>query len=1094
MKRFEGVQQQVLESKAKNQLVSAGAGSGKTTVMIEKISGLLLNEDVDVGSLLVVTFTVLAAQEMKDRLIEKLKSEFCASQDEQRKQKISLIMDKLETASIDTIDGFNSKTIKKYFYDLQVSPNIQIISDSSQEYFINKAMEKTVSEKKNGGDDINLMLDLFGGNARSLNEFKKLILNCYKKVVSLKDSEDFLFRVENEYLDSVKSENVVNMLICEIVDLARRSVLEVLPAVNGNIKTLLEQFADESEGINENLSLKSNLTNLFNIGTLRYHSSYMTKFPQLFEVKELTTRVFNLIKVLKENKIFCDFDEKNAEIHKYLTIFLKFLRIFMQNYKNIKEKNDLIDFNDLNKLMLKLLENDKIKSELQEQYKYIFVDEYQDVNPLQDELINSIVGENATLFMVGDVKQSIYAFRGSTPEFFIGKNELLKQNNEDVFNMNVNFRSNPKILEFVNEVFSKSMTKLSADIDYEKDCMIEPKRLDIVDDKVKIYLCEELKEEKTEKGVYSVKNADVNHEVIGSECVCVGDIVTKLVGTKFYDANLKIERKLKYSDIAILTRTNSGNDVVELVDYLKRINVPINKTNKILTSENEIVKLLLSIFKCVDFSAEDIDYLATFMALTNLTVEDVVAIRRDKTKFSEDLIFAQDDENIDAQIKFEIKKGFDIVEDIRQASYSATIKELIYYVLYNKKLKYYILRQEKGEEQLSLFLEFVDGISSFESCLGICEFVDMVEHNVENANEQNVAEGEDSVIVQTIHKSKGLEYPVVILFGCNKDFDYLNHHDTINYDFDLGLGFDYFDRETRTKSPSLTKYAINLKNHKKGFKEELRLLYVALTRAKNKLFITGTVEDLDFKKIRKNSYLNVLLAPYFNKLEETNIELANVNIERMENVKVKEFEKNSKNDEKIEKYCDFSYKNQEKFKISFKNTVTGINSEHYQQSGFSIKDVVTGERQYEQEDKIKTGINYHSALEKLDLKSAYEKNTNIEFVDYSKIEKAHQILSQLATNSVKIFNEAEFVMYVPYSEIVNSDITDKVLIQGVIDLIIEKENSIIIVDYKFSKLPARVLKEKYSEQLKLYKLAVEKAFNKPVEQTYIYSIEKAELC
>ena len=249
MKKFEGVQQQILESKTKNQLVSAGAGSGKTTIMIEKISGLLLNEDVDVSSLLVVTFTVLAAQEMKDRLIEKLKSEFCASQDEDRKQKISFIMDKLETASIDTIDGFNSKTIKKYFYDLQVSPNIQIISESSQEYFINKAMEKTVSEKKNTGDDINLMLDLFGGNARSLKEFKKLILSCYRKVVSLKDSEDFLSRVENEYLDSVKSENVVNMLICEIVSTARRSVLEVLPTVDGNIKTLLEQFANAYEPI-----------------------------------------------------------------------------------------------------------------------------------------------------------------------------------------------------------------------------------------------------------------------------------------------------------------------------------------------------------------------------------------------------------------------------------------------------------------------------------------------------------------------------------------------------------------------------------------------------------------------------------------------------------------------------------------------------------------------------------------------------------------------------------------------------------------------------------------------------------------------------
>ena len=1095
MKQFNGVQKDILLSRTKNQLVSAGAGSGKTTIMIEKIAGLLLNEDVDINSILVVTFTVLAAQEMKERLVEKLKAEFCSSCDETKKEKISTMMDKIETASIDTIDGFSSKTIKKYFYELEISPNIQIVSDTSQEFFINKAMDKTISIKKDKSGDVNLMLDLYGGNSRSLKEFKKLILDCYKKVVSLKNSEDFLNRVECEYLDSALSENVVNDLICNVVEEARKEALTTINSLDGNIKTMLEKFIQETESINENLSLKTNLQNLYLISPLKYHASYMARFVQLYDVKEKTTKVFDLIKNLKENKIFSDFDEKNSKISEYLAVFLKFLRNFIINYALIKEKNNLIDFYDLNKLMLKLLKNEKIKQELQEQYKYVFVDEYQDVNPLQDELINSIAGENTTLFMVGDVKQSIYGFRGSTPEFFLEKNKELEQRNEDVFNMNLNFRSSPKILKFVDEVFIKSMTKSTADIDYAKDCVIDPKRQDIIDDKVRILICNESKIEQVEQGVYSVKNSKTNEIDFSSECVCVGRLITDLFDSEFYDAKEKIFRKLKYSDFAILTRSNSGRDVCELVDYLKMINVPINKTNKILTSENELVILLMSILKCVNFTAEDVDYLAAFMSMTNLTIDDVVKIRNVKTSFYEDLKTAADNEDLPLSVKQEIQRGFEIIQDIRDRSYSMTIKELINYILYGHNLKYYILRHEKGEEQLLLLNKFVDKISSFENGLGICEFVEMVEKNVENANEHVVADAEDCVTIQTIHKSKGLEYPVVILFGCNKEFDYINHHDAINYDFELGFGVDYFEKENRTKSPSLTKFAINLKNNKKGFKEELRLLYVALTRAKNKLFITGSVENLDLSKIKKNSYLNVLLSPYMQRLSSAGDgEFENVIVENCDDCTNVISEKFSQNIEKEMKYYGFSYKNQEKFKISFKNSVTGINSEQHQQTSFKTKDVLTSEKQYEQEDRIQIGIDYHAALEKLDLTSPYLKNTEFENVDYLKIEKAHKVLSELAKDAVKIFNEAEFIMYVPYNEIVESEIADKVLIQGVVDLIIEKENSIIIVDYKFSRLPTQLLKEKYSEQLKLYKIAVERAFEKPVENTFIYSIEKAELC
>ena len=224
MPKFEGVQQQILLDKNKNQLVSAGAGSGKTTVMIEKLSNMIINEGISVDSLLVVTFTVLAAAEMKDRLIEKLKQKILEV-NEDKKAEILNIIDAVKTASIDTIDGFASKTIKKYFYKLNISPNIEIISDNTRDYYLTKAMSKTLKEFEKNVDEVNLMIDLFGGNRRNLDAVEDLILSNYYNVVNLKDYESFMNNVEQEYVDSIKSEKVVNDYICKNVELLKLKII-----------------------------------------------------------------------------------------------------------------------------------------------------------------------------------------------------------------------------------------------------------------------------------------------------------------------------------------------------------------------------------------------------------------------------------------------------------------------------------------------------------------------------------------------------------------------------------------------------------------------------------------------------------------------------------------------------------------------------------------------------------------------------------------------------------------------------------------------------------------------------------------------------
>ena len=214
MKKFEGVQANILNANKKNQLVSAGAGSGKTTVMIEKISNLLLQNKVGIDNLLVVTFTVLAAGEMKERLIKKLKEEIENSTKEDQERILNLI-EKIDTANIDTIDGFASKTIKKYFYDLEISPNIEIVSDATKDYYLTKAMKKTFDESL-VNEDVNFMLDLFGGNKRNLDTLQEMVLNNYYHIINIEDYEKLLDDCVKEYEDSVKSENIINNYICEV--------------------------------------------------------------------------------------------------------------------------------------------------------------------------------------------------------------------------------------------------------------------------------------------------------------------------------------------------------------------------------------------------------------------------------------------------------------------------------------------------------------------------------------------------------------------------------------------------------------------------------------------------------------------------------------------------------------------------------------------------------------------------------------------------------------------------------------------------------------------------------------------------------------
>lgn len=1081
------VQDEIISSNASTLLVSAGAGSGKTTTMIRKITDLILNQNVPVDSLLVVTFTVLAASEMKERLVSKLKEKLQEATLEEREnilQKIEMV----KTSNIDTIDGFSSKTIKKYFYELGISPNVEIITDNIKDYYLSKAMKKTMTDFQKNVEEVNLILDLFCGNERNLRPLQDLILQMFYKVVNIKNYEEFLLNAREEYLDSIKSEKVIVDYIVNRANNLIKTIIDECFTFTAGVQNKLKIIVDELNKFNNSVSFKFNLKILNSIDVPEFSRTEKKENEGLKNVENKIKEFVEIRLNLEKNKISDDFDEKNAEITKYFDIFLKILNNFIKNYNDLKIKNNLIDFNDLNRLMLKLLERDDIKKELQNKFKFIFIDEYQDVNPLQDSLVNSMVGENTNVFMVGDVKQSIYGFRGASPEWFLKKYETYKTGKSEglVFDMNENYRSNPIILEFINEVFSVLMTKKLADIDYKNDATIIPKRTDILDEKVKLLFVQNSRERSYASGLYSVKNSEINSQgKENSEALIVAKTITELLGTDFYDANLKQVRKLTYKDIAILSRSEKDEGAKLLIELLRDLNIPLNITNK-LDNNNEMIKLVISILKCVAGVGDDVDYFATFMSLTNINVEELAVIRNKECSFVENLKTCI--ENV------EIQKGFTVLEDIRNFSYVSTNTELIRYILNEKKLRDYILKKPNGEKDLFVLEEFLNKISSMQNGLGLCEFIEVVETSVTQSDFSNF-DNEDSVTFQTIHKSKGLEYPVVILYNSSKLFSFIREHGDINFDDDLGLGFDYFDKVNRVKTFSLNKFAIDIKNREKGYKEELRLLYVALTRAKNKLFITGTYSKtaLKDKEFSKNSFGNMLLSVFADRLTDNHIELKNCTIDLFEDVDVDLSYKDIKVEQADKVFENFEYFNMDKFKIPFKNSVSSLNLKHNEEQGFIANEYFTLPNQYEViENKSEIGTHYHTALEELDLTKSYIQNTNFEDVDYEKIELAHKVLSKFIEGALSIEKEADFEMFIPYSELVNSSIDDKVLVQGVVDLIVEREDCVDIVDYKFSSLKIDTLKKKYSEQLSLYKKAVEYAFNKPVN-TYIYSINTGEL-
>ena len=1106
--KFHASQLKVLEPKDTNELVSASAGSGKTTIMVQKIADMLISGQVAPSEIMVVTFTIAAADEMKSRLNAKVE-EYAESHPEDS-TKLAVIKDGLLSASIGTIHSICLRTIKKYFYALGINANVQVVEGARDVYLRNLSFNQALKDMDKSA--LTDLIEIFSDNRRDYGVLFEAVEGVYNFVATLPNQEEYLSNAIQNYQDETK---IVDYLLDNIKDKTNETLRLISVcdlAGNDKLVTMQESVSADMRALLDCTELDKALALLNKINDYSFQGVRNAK--EIVDYATFSNIINNfknkIIKKYLEIKILNN--QEKSKIIKNITNFIEIVKKFGKYFEKNKQKSNVLDFNDIEIKMLELLKNEQFVDDLRAQYKYIFVDEFQDVNSVQGEIVSRI-SSGRNLFLVGDVKQSIYGFRFANPEQFVGLYNDYKSDADlgVAEEMNVNYRTNPKVLLFVNQVFNKIMTQERGGIDYQSTSQFEPMRDDFpCPDKVNIdILLDESSHKPAEQSlpVYSVK-ADTNFESKVTTAMLsakyVANKITKLIHTQIYDSKTKQMRQVNFGDICVLSRKLDSQRVRELVSQLQSQNIPvtIDQTTDITACEG--LQVLLSVMKVISYSTADVDWIVYLSSIGDMTFEDMSAIAKVEGESYFDKIhnYTQDDD-----LKAKLDTALTTLADMRKNIVNKSVLQIFEMLLYKYHLYLYIANTPNGMQEVALVEDFLMNMTEEEKCQSLADYLMGLDSNSDRQNKSTFSTSANSVRIQTIHKSKGLEYPIVILIDAGAEYSSASTKKRVVCDLNLGMGIDYYDESERTKAKTMQRVACETCVLEREANEELRLLYVAMTRAQNQLHIVGSCDDKLFESAKiegANSYLENILAVFggvASSVTDTESEYAKVHIVTPEECEYNEAEIVEERvdidfDEMLDRNLNFEYDGVAE-QISLKNSITQI-TKQLVEDAFVPNKLLTSESLGGRAESPELGTAYHKALQDcmcVDQAECYARIYAYETdLDKTLLKKCYDVLSMLLDSCVKMTTESQFMMNVPYNVIVpTSRTTDKVLVQGVVDLIIEEPDGLIVVDYKYSNSSPQSLKKRYSPQVNLYAMACEKAYHKPINAKYIYSIKSGQL-
>ena len=889
-------QKQAIEEKGTNILVAAAAGSGKTAVLVERIIRKVIDDGIDIDKLLVVTFTNAAASEMRERVLDAIYEKL---DKDPNNENLSRQITLLNKASICTIDSFCLDIVRNNFYELEnLSPNFRIADTTEIDLLKQEVIEDLFEKKYEDEDKSFLKLIHTYTSYKDDTPLKELILKIHNYIQSNPFPEKWLnekiemFNVEDNLDEDfsktiwgkVLLEEIQDELIDGIASLKEaRKLLYSNPDLESYLK-IIEHDIDMLSNLNNNIN---NWDNSYQINkTLEFvrWEGKRIKVPEKDEAKKIRDSVKSNLEILNDI-LCCDSKTANQDIFDMYEILVDLENIileFEKEFSKRKRDKNIVDFQDIEHFALQILIKEKdgkieyssIAKKYQEKYEEIAIDEYQDSNLVQEYILNSVSSGN-NIFMVGDVKQSIYKFRQAMPELFISKYKSYKnkemKTKEDNLKIQLfkNFRSRENVLYFTNLVFQDIMSENLGDIDYNEDEYLNlganyPEEKQNLNTEIDIIDLFEEDEEKKEVYIEKDENLEDEERIenIELEARFVANKIKELIDNKFkiWDNKEEEYRDICYKDIVILLRATSSSAPV-FEQELLNLEIPVFSDSSQEYLDAIEIQTIMSLLKIIDNPMQDIPLVCVLRSfIGKFTDNELVQIRLvDKyDNFYTCMQKAVIDVNKD--LKEKIERFFNNLDMWRREQEYLSLDELIWKIYSDTGYYNYVGLMPNGflrQANLKMLFQKAKDYesSNFKGLYNFINFIDKLKlSSGDMGSAKLIGENENVVRIMSIHKSKGLEFPVVFLSNTGKQFNLNDLKENVLLHQDMGIGAKYIDYDMQIKYDTLSKQAIKNKILLETLSEEMRILYVALTRAKEKLFITGIVKDIkkELEKMASN--------------------------------------------------------------------------------------------------------------------------------------------------------------------------------------------------------------------------------------------------
>ena len=1166
-------QQNAIDARRGTVLVSAAAGSGKTAVLVERVIQRLCDPDspTDADRLLIVTFTKAAAAEMKERISARLSAMLEASPGDSNLKRQQML---LRRANISTIHGFCARVVKENFYKLGISPSFYIADEGELALFREQAISAVLAEAyETGGEPFRQLVEAFSGD----RDDKKLVATILR-VYDFTRSHAFPELWMRETAALYNGETPIaktpwgKVMLRYIGDTVRHCIAltetalrcleedETLQKAYGPSLDADRDMLRSIAAVCEKEDWNAVITALQNREFVKFGSARGYKDdPLALQVKKLRQNVKDAIgdKLLSKLPSAEDCREDILRQRVLIDELFRLTKNFSSRLSEIKAQKRAADFNDLERWTLDLLYEERDgqyiltaeAEQIAQQFDEIIVDEYQDTNQAQDRIFRAISKDEGNLFLVGDVKQSIYGFRQAMPQIFIDRRSAYPVYDREQDNypacivLDRNFRSRKTVTDTVNYLFRQLMSADSGDVDYDdREALVAGAQYDPQDG--------------TETSLDIIEADAVQDETLDEDMAVlearrIGERIAAMVGEGFQVTDHGVKRPATYSDFAILLRS-ANNHMAKYVKELQQNGIPAKSGKNPGFFETAEIAVILSLLRVINNPMQDIPLASVLMSpLYGFTPDDLADIRVADRKASLYLALQQAAENGMEQAAAFLQD----LDEYRTFAATQTADRMLNHIYAKSGYPSLVQAMSNGERRLANLQLLLEYAAKFESAGyngvgGFVRFVDKLQRQNGDLIAAETAQGADNAVqIMSIHNSKGLEFPVCFVAGCNRKFNRAREDVVLHPE--LGLGVMLRDENTPSKYTTLMREAIFIAQDRESMAEELRVLYVALTRAREKLILVTTEKSLAARLaalsagITKEQRLEpygvssarsvsdwlltcALRHPDGYKLRQ----LAGVPVETWQDDETPALEvqcllpqpawepETAADTEKAQPDSEllaelrsrihYQYTYSSLLDLPAKVTASALAEEEAdRQAPLEAKNLSRPSFLYSKgltpaERGTATHVflqfcdfdaarqNPQAELERL-LQMGFLTPEQGEAVDFGKVSRFFESsLAKRMLRSTNLQREYRFTADIPASMVKDGlarDLADQpVVLQGAVDCVFEEDGQLVIVDYKTDFVKDQsVLWERYRKQLSLYAMAMEQCIGLPVKETLLYS-------